>query len=137
MSVVIDASATLAWIYPDETTAPIQFVFEKVIEEDAWVPALWRIEIGNSLLWGIKRGRTTHARRDLALADLTSLPIFEDDETGLHAWEGSLALADKHRLTLCDATYLELALRLSLPLATLDEDLRKAAQNEAVELLGK
>jgi predicted nucleic acid-binding protein len=46
-------------------------------------------------------------------------------------------LADRHRLTVCDATYLELALRLSLPLATLDDDLRHTAQQEGVPLLGK
>jgi predicted nucleic acid-binding protein len=46
-------------------------------------------------------------------------------------------LADRHRLTVYDATYLELALRLSLPLATLDDELRNAAQLEGVPLLGK
>ena len=137
MSVVIDASATLAWIYPDETTALIQATFDRVIDEDGWVPTLWRIEVANSLLWGIKRGRTTRTKRDIALADLARLPIFEDAETGLHAWRITLALADAHKLTLYDATYLELAIRLSLPLATLDEDLRQAAQQEGVALLGK
>lgn len=52
-------------------------------------------------------------------------------------WSRTLELADLHRLTMYDATYLELALRLSLQLATLDEDLRQAAQREGIPQLGK
>ncbi len=63
--------------------------------------------------------------------------IITDNQTGKHVWQESLILADRHRLTVYDATYLELALRLSLPLATLDDDLRRAAQDEGVTLLGK
>jgi predicted nucleic acid-binding protein len=65
------------------------------------------------------------------------LPIYCDQETNDHVWDRTLELADRHNLTVYDATYLELAMRLSLPLATLDEDLRKAAQREGVPLLGK
>jgi predicted nucleic acid-binding protein len=71
------------------------------------------------------------------LVDLILLPIYCDQETNDHVWGGTLELADRHRLTVYDATYLELALRLSLPLASLDEDLRKAAQLESVPLLGR
>ena len=136
MSLVLDASATLANIYPDETTPSIEAIFDELIDGDAWVPSLWRMEVANSLAWGVRRGRLTLAKRDLALADLNRLPIFEDDETGQHVWGDTLALSGKHRLTVYDATYLELALRLSLPLATLDGDLRKAAELEGVLLLG-
>jgi predicted nucleic acid-binding protein len=65
------------------------------------------------------------------------MPILEDSECCKHVWYETPAFADKHNLTVYDATYLELALRLSLPLATLDEDLRAAAQREGVQLLGK
>ena len=65
------------------------------------------------------------------------LPIIEDAETGTHAWGRTIALADAHKLTVYNATYLELAVRLSLPLATLDEDLRGAAAHEGIPLLGK
>jgi predicted nucleic acid-binding protein len=94
------------------------------------------MEVANSLAWGVRRGRLTLAKRDLALADLNRLPIFEDDETGQHVWGKTMLLADAYKLTVYDATYLELALRLSLPLATLDQDLRKAAEQEGVLLLG-
>ena len=137
MSLVLDASATLARVYPEETTDSIAALFIRVADEDAWVPTLWRIEVANSLAWGVRRSRMTLSRRDGALADLARLPIFEDAETGLHVWGKTLLLADTHRLTVYDATYLELALRLALPLATLDDDLRNAAEREGVELLGK
>lgn len=137
MSLVIDASATLASVYPEETTASIEAVFVTVADEGAWVPTLWRVEVANILSLGVRRGRMTITRRDSSLADLASFPIFEDAETGMHAWSRTIALADAHRLTVSDATYLELALRLGLPLATLDEDLRRAAQKESVLVLGK
>jgi predicted nucleic acid-binding protein len=136
MSLVLDASATLANIYPDETTPSIEAVFDELIDDDAWVPSLWRIEVANSLARGVRRGRLTLAKRDLALADLDRLPIFDDPETGWHVWGKTMRLVDTYGLTVYDATYLELALRLSLPLATLDGDLRKAAEREGVPLLG-
>lgn len=137
MSLVIDASATIARVYPEERTASIQDVFARVADEGAWVPTLWRFEVASVLSQGVRRGRMTIARRDGALADLADLPILEDAETGLHAWSRTIVLADAHRLTVYDATYLELALRLSLSLATLDDDLRNASQQEGVPLLGK
>ena len=78
----------------------------------------------------------TRERRDEVLADLQILPISIDSETGHSAWNATLKLADRHQLTVYDATYLELALRQSLPLATVDQDLRKAGQAEGVMLLG-
>jgi predicted nucleic acid-binding protein len=137
MSIVLDGSATLAWIYPDETTDVILAVFDQVIHKGAFVPDLWRIEIANSLTQGMRRSRITAEDRSEALSDLASMGIVTDSQTGKHIWSDTLRLADLHRLTVYDATYLELALRLSLPLATLDDELRNAAQLEGVPLLGK
>ena len=44
-------------------------------------------------------------------------------------------MAVKHALTLYDAAYLELALRLRLPLATFDKALCRAAEAEGVRLV--
>jgi predicted nucleic acid-binding protein len=71
------------------------------------------------------------------LVDLILLPIYCDQETNDHVLDWTLELADRNNLTVYDATYLELVLCLSLPLATLDDDLRHAAQQEGVPLLGK
>jgi predicted nucleic acid-binding protein len=137
VSLVLDASATLAWVFPDENTPAIQTVFDQILDEYAYVPSLWRLEVANTLSVAIRRKRFDRANRNNALVDLTTFPIIEDPETARNAWNETLSLADRHRITVYDATYLELALRLSLPLATLDEDLREAAQSEGVTLLGK
>jgi predicted nucleic acid-binding protein len=136
MSLVLDSSATLAWIYPDATTAKVTAVFDEVIARGGFVPELWKIEVANCLNHGIRRKRITVLERSEALVDLDLLAITVDRETGNHAWQETLALADKHSLTVYDATYLELALRRALPLATLDTDLRAAATAESVQLLG-
>jgi predicted nucleic acid-binding protein len=136
MSLVLDCSITLAWVYADDTTAPVRHVFDLVSQGEAWVPALWRLEVANVLEMSTRRGRHNAAFRDATLADLTHLPVQVDGETDVRAWTETLDLAARHRLTLYDATYLELALRRNLPLATLDRDLRRAAGAEKVRLLG-
>jgi predicted nucleic acid-binding protein len=85
---------------------------------------------------GARRGQHPAEFRDGALADLALLPIQIDPETDRQAWGATARLAERHRLTLYDAAYLELALRRGLPLATLDKDLRAAASAEKVQLLG-
>jgi predicted nucleic acid-binding protein len=137
MSLVLDASATLAWLLPEELTGAITEVFDRIADDCAWVPPLWRIEVANSLTVNLRRGRITPLRRSESLVDLQLLTILCDPETDHHLWSRTLELADRHQLTVYDAIYLELALRLKFPLATLDDALRKAAQQEGVPLLGK
>jgi predicted nucleic acid-binding protein len=110
-------------------------VFERVIESGAWVPALWRLEVANVLEMGVRKRRSSASFRDAALADLAQLPIAVDPETDRQAWGPIAKLAARHRLTVYDAAYLELARRRGLPLATLDQDLRAAADAEDVPLL--
>ena len=136
MSLVIDSSATLAWVYRNETTAADREVFNRLIESGALVPALWKLEVGNVLEMGVRRGRHDAAFRDATLADLSALPITIDPDTDRQAWSTTLRLAVRHRLTMYDAAYLELAQRRGLPLATLDHELRAAADAERVVLLG-
>lgn len=136
MSLILDSSATLAWIYADEITPAIRQVFDLLRENGAWVPSLWRLEVANILEMGVRRTRHDVAFRDATLADLALLPINLDPETDRQAWGATLRLAERHRLTSYDAAYLELAQRRRLPLATLDSDLRAAANSESVTLLG-
>lgn len=136
MSLVLDSSVTLAWLYADEATSAVGEVFQLTKTSGAWAPALWRLEVGNVLQMGVRRGRHDFAFLQAALADLSLLPISTDLETDKHAWRDILQLAHRHRLTLYDAAYLELAHRRRLPLATLDADLRAAALAEGVPLLG-
>jgi predicted nucleic acid-binding protein len=136
VSFVLDSSATLAWIYSDETTEAVHTVFSRLVESGAWAPGLWRLEVANILEMGVRRKRHDAQFRDAALADLALLPVRIDPETDRHAWSATLNLAERHRLTLYDAAYLELAKRRALPLATLDRELREAARGEGLILLG-
>lgn len=136
MSLVLDSSATLAWVYADEVTEPIRHVFDLVSASGAWVPGLWKLEVANILEMGVRRGRHDAAFRNSTLSDLALLPIAVDAETDRQAWGTTLRLSECHRLTVYDAAYLELALRRGLPLASLDGELRRAAQTEKVIVLG-
>jgi predicted nucleic acid-binding protein len=136
VSLVLDSSATLAWIYSDETTSSIRLLFEVVGEEGAVVPALWRLEIANSMTVAVRRGRIDANFRRAALTDLALLDIAIDDQTDVHAWGETLRMADIFKLTVYDAAYLELAQRRNLPLATLDSELRAAAKSIDLRLMG-
>jgi len=137
MSLVLDSSVTLAWLYSDELTDPVRQVFERVTASRAWVPSLWRLEVANSLHMAVRRKRVSAAFRDASLADLALLNIAVDPDTDSFAWSATLRLAERFDLTLYDAAHLELAQRLSLPLASLDKELRAAGNTVGVALLGQ
>jgi predicted nucleic acid-binding protein len=136
VSLVLDSSATLAWIYCDETTEAIRRVFDAVAENGALVPALWRLEVANSLTMAVRKRRIDPDFRRAALADLALLDIATDQQRDSYAWTDTLNLADHLHLTVYDAAYLELARRRILPLATLDQKLRTAATAIGVTVLG-
>ena len=92
--------------------------------------------IANSLTVAERRGRISIEFRNAALSDLSLLDILLDLRTDAQAWTSTLALADRFRLTLYDAAYLELAQRAALPLASLDAELGRAALALGVPLLG-
>jgi predicted nucleic acid-binding protein len=137
VSLVLDSSATLAWIYSDKTTDSIRALFDQVIDEGAIVPALWKLEVANSLTVAVRRRRIDVEFRRAALADLAHLDISMDEHANGRAWNDTLHLADRFRLSLYDAAYLELAQRRTLPLATLDQQLRAAARAVGTKTLGE
>jgi len=136
VSLVLDSSVTLTWYFEDERTPETLGLLRHVAQAGAVVPALWRLEVANGLQMALRRGRITAEYRDASLSDLGSLAIATDPETDNHAWEATVRLADRFRLTLYDAAYLELAQRRHLPLATLDCPLRAAAGALGVDLRG-
>ena len=127
MSLVIDASVALAWVFGDEHHDAAWHVVERLREGPAWVPAHFHLEVGNGLLTGLRRGRLTADQAGTAVVALGALPIEVDLDTPNHAFSETWPLAALHGLTTYDAAYLELALRRRLPLATLDENLARAA----------
>jgi predicted nucleic acid-binding protein len=135
MRLVLDSSATLAWVHGDERNPAIEAVFDRVAEQGAVVPNLWHLEVANSLTVAVRRSRISFAERAEALADLALLDIVIDDETPQHAWKAATQLADQHNLSVYDAAYLELAHRKRLPLVTLDKELIRAAAATGVEVL--
>jgi predicted nucleic acid-binding protein len=136
MSLVLDSSVALAWVYADETTDAVLGLYDRIRLDGAWVPGLWRWEIANVLQLNVRRGRHGADFRDGALASLALLPVKVDAEADRQAWNAALHLAERHRLTVYDAAYLEIASRRKIPLATLDRQLRVAASDEKVQLLG-
>ncbi len=135
MSIVIDASITIAWLFEDERTAAAHAILGRVIAEGAFVPGLWRLEVANVLRNAVRRQRCDEAYADRSLARLSRLPIECDEETERNAWGATLALSRREHLTVYDAAYLELALRRCAPLATCDAALLAAAARRQVETL--
>ena len=92
-----------------------------------YVPAVWELEIGNILLAAEKRRRITQARAVEFLGILGELDIRVDPDLPGRGFRDVLPLAREQRLTTYDVSYLELAMRLGLPLATKDSALARAA----------
>lgn len=135
--VVLDASVALAAVLPDEAGGEAaRVVMDRVAVSGAVVPSLWRAEIANALMTGERRGRILEARSRLITAQLAGLPISVDFEANLQAWEATMDLGRKHRLTFYDSAYLELAMRRKLPLGSFDRALRRAGEAEGIEILG-
>ena len=122
MTLVIDASMTIAWLLTDETTAKAHKVLDQVTENGAVVPSLWRLEVANVLRNAVRRGRCDEAFVDESLTNLAALPINIDDATDAHAWGKTRRLSIENDLPLYDAAHLELAIRTGRAIATLDKD---------------
>ena len=123
---VLDCSVTVSWLMPDESFG--LNLLDQVTEHGAIVPSLWSLEVGNVLLIAERKKRITLEQRQKAIYTLAELPIVIDAMTSDHAWLETMELAARYNLTLYDASYLELSLRRSLPLATFDNSLKRAAE---------
>ena len=133
-TLVIDCSVTMAWYFKDEATPYTNAVRAALASGRAAVPALWPLEVANVLLMGERRKRSTQAKATKWLRFLTALPIAVDTQTPGLAFHPILGVARSLELTAYDAAYLELAIRLGLPLASRDDALEKAAQAVGVTL---
>ena len=133
---VLDASIALAWCFADEATPAADAVLDRLADEEAAAPALWRLEVANALAMAERRGRLSVAGLTRSVALLQRPAITIDAEGSERGFRDLLDLARSERLTVYDATYLELALRLGVPLASKDIKLRKAAARLGLALLG-
>ena len=136
MEFVLDSSVTLSWFFDDEATAATDELLDQLNGDGhAIVAAHWMLEVSHTLLMAERRTRATVADSSHFLALLDVLPIETDPQTACRATTVSLNLAKTQGLTLYDRAYLELAMRRSVPLATLDKPLRAAAEKSGVACL--
>jgi predicted nucleic acid-binding protein len=132
---VLDASIALAWCFEDEVTASTRDVLARLATESAAVPAIWPLEIANALIVAERRRRITRADSAEFIGTLESLVISIDAEAPSLGFTRILDLAREERLTAYDAAYLELAMRLGVPLASKDGPLCDAAERIGVTVL--
>ncbi|MFT4926073.1 MAG: putative nucleic acid-binding protein [Phenylobacterium sp.] len=137
MQFVLDNSVTMRWLLASTKTDDQNYaveVLKSLSEQQALVPNLWHLEVTNVLLGAEKRQELTSGQSEDFLIQLESLPLRVDDSTPLHAFNRTLGLARSYNLSSYDASYLELAIRTGVPLATLDKALIRAAKKADVNL---
>ncbi len=130
-SFVLDCSVTMAWGFKEEATPYTNVIRESLSEYRALVPAIWLLEVANVLLVSERKNKFTESDSREFLNILRTFPILVDNNTSDIIQNKILELARNNHLTSYDASYLELAIRYRIPLATLDKKLKQAAiQNE-------
>lgn len=133
---VIDAASVLSWCFEDEDGALSDALIERVAAEGAVVPGSWSLDLANGLVMAERRNRISRADSMAFIAMIEELPIVMDGATGARALRDIAGLAREYGLTAYDAAYLELAMRLRLPLVTSDPQLDDAASRAGVAVLG-
>ena len=133
-AVVIDASTALAWCFPDESSDYADSVLVALEGKTILVPAIWALEVANAVLAGERKKRLRQPEILRFTTLLESLVVLEDlQPVGDHIGN-VLPLAREYSLSAYDAAYLELSIRRSAPLATLDGKLSKAAKQAGVKI---
>ena len=135
MQFVLDCSVAISWCLVDENDDYANAILAMMPDSEAFVPGIWSLEIANTLVVAERRKRMTKEQSEQAIALLQSLLIQVDQVTDVKALDATLKLARQEGLAAYDAAYLELALRLQLPLATLDTRLAEAATRCGVGLV--
>ena len=133
MPFVLDNSVVTGWFLEDQASPYTEAIGCKLEEDRAIVPALWQLEFVNVLRTACKRKRIIAAQAQQIIEQICGLPIEIDSETAAPA--ELLALALRYDLSSYDATYLALALRLQLPIATKDGPLRTAAEASGIGIV--
>lgn len=136
MSFVLDNSVTMRWLFGDGKPQERAYggrVLDAMQHVTALVPMTWGRAVANVIAKAEAKALVTEARSGAFLEMLEEIEIEVDTATFAHALSDTLQLARRYKLSAYDASYLELALRTGLPLATLDEDLQKAAKKAGVK----
>jgi len=133
MSIVVDSSVSLSWVFTDEATDATEALLDRVRDEGGIVPALWEYEVCNALLSAVRRARLDQAAaaRIITLLHNINLRVIQAPLDMRRVF----VLANAHGLSAYDAAYLDLAMNQGMPLATLDQKLIDAALATGVEIL--
>ena len=133
---VLDASVAVAWCFPDESTPFTEGVLRLFAHgAQAIAPCIWPLEVTNALVAGERRKRISMAQTTILLDRIAHLAITVEGSDPARSFGEILPIARQEHLTPYDAAYAELALRLALPLATLDDELRNVAQRVGIPLV--
>lgn len=138
MNFVLDASVAMSWLLGDGVATPRGYamgVLEAMKSEDnrAIVPVVWNLEVANVIAKAEQKGLLVEAQSEAFLEMLSGLDIDVDSDTVATALSDTLQIARRYRLSAYDASYMELSLRAGMPLATLDQDLNKAARRAGIK----
>lgn len=135
MSFILDASIALSWCFSDENDSTSIVLLERLESETAFVPAIWSLELGNALLMAERKKRIKHNEIIEFFTLLEKFNITVDHQTDKKALHETFTLAHAEGLTTYDASYLELSVRLKLPIATKDTQLAKAAKRLGLDAI--
>jgi predicted nucleic acid-binding protein len=132
-SFVADASVAIAWVHPAQSTSETEAMLDRLVAGDSLVvPALWPLEVANALTILRRRRKITADEARNAIEIIRELPAVIDHEAAAIAFTRLVDLALEHELTVYDASYIELAARLQLPLASNDARMKQAAIRSGV-----
>lgn len=134
---VVDCSVAMAWCFLDEATLETKKLFSRAASECILVPSWWYLETTNTLALAERKARITQREVAEFILLVQSFNLDIDHFDPERSFDDLLPICRTYQLTSYDAVYLDLAMRRQLPLATLDESLRKAAKKAGVKVLGK
>ena len=133
---VMDNSVVMAWCFDDEASSYTDAIQDLLAQNFAFVPSIWPLEVTNVLLVAERKKRISKAASGHFIAMLSQLPIVVDSNEPKRVFHDVLSLARQYKLTSYDASYIELAIRKGLPIASLDKAILKAAKDIQVPIMG-
>ena len=132
---IIDNSVVMAWCFKDEISPYADAVLGNLEFATGYVPSIWPLEVCNVLLVAERRNRISEAGITRFITLLNELPILVEQESEDRMFKEIFALAREHKLSSYDASYLDLAMRKGLPIATLDKNLIASAKQCEIQLV--
>lgn len=125
---VVDNSVVMSWFFEDEWTSYSEAVLDSLADGEAFVPGIWPLEVGNALLVAERKKRLGEASVVRFLELISNLPLSVEQETPDRMLREIISLAREQGISTFDASYLDLAMRMDLPMSTLDASMQKAAR---------